>query len=413
MPNNCTSKSFWFALCLSLFLFARCTGGGGGGEAGIGSGGEPRIGNIETAAKPKVDGEAVQGRTERAFFKTRSAHSASVVLTEGAGKKTQKLEIDNGVASAPTDVNPALVHLSLDEKILTLENEPGLYEYQNLTVAQVTSGTPIPYAAIEAYCIGVEAAGYAEFRVERNGGAYDFVGIGPGVRDIIGGTGQISKSISGGMTHYSKVGFGFLIVDPAHENPNVPTFFVSVFSGAPSPWRELYNVFCHINSLPQSGSFTVTKEATVANSLVEPGTVWSDLGFISSYNKKQDDIYFTEVEMIGGQTSQTLKVSGYGFSLPVDAIISGVSLTLRARSLGCSQTLVQLQDGTNGLSQNKASSHTWTSSFNNYTYGGVNDSWNLALTPAKMNTGFYVNVQVNSGTCSINKADLTVHYSIP
>lgn len=125
-------------------------------------------------------------------------------------------------------------------------------------------------------------------------------------------------------------------------------------------------------------------------------------------------------------TTNYLRGTNYGFSIPSNAVINGITVVINRSTSGTTSPL--LRDNRVSLvksgvieSTNKAATGTnWSGSLSNATYGGTTDLWGSAWTPSEINsTDFGVVLSaINSNTGSTRTAAvdymrITVTYSIP
>lgn len=115
----------------------------------------------------------------------------------------------------------------------------------------------------------------------------------------------------------------------------------------------------------------------------------------SSANKAitSDDQRAEVSAMINGEVSHYLWASGYGFTLPSTATITGIEVAIERSALsgvGIVDNEVRLTKGA-VLGTAKAANGVWGTSETVITYGGPNDMWGTTLTPADVNlAGFGV-----------------------
>lgn len=111
----------------------------------------------------------------------------------------------------------------------------------------------------------------------------------------------------------------------------------------------------------------------------------------------------------GTDTSEYLRMSGFGWEIPEDAVITGIYFEFTQQRTGGSSGNVRDAEVVlfNGLtkSDNKGkTSVNWQTTFNNQTYGGVGDTWGLTLTGADvMSSDFSVNISVTAPTSPANR----------
>lgn len=104
-------------------------------------------------------------------------------------------------------------------------------------------------------------------------------------------------------------------------------------------------------------------------------------------------------------TSQYLKLSGYGFSIPTGATINGITVDIRRYRSGGDvghviyDVEVKLLKNNIVSGNNKADTTTnWPMSLATKTYGGSTDLWGTTWTPSDINSsnfGIVLSVQIN------------------
>lgn len=110
------------------------------------------------------------------------------------------------------------------------------------------------------------------------------------------------------------------------------------------------------------------------------------------------------------ETSNILRLSNFNFNLPLDAVVSTVSFTIRRRAIGGTKLVdqqVRLETFGINLSNNLASSVNWSTNFEEITYSGTALDWGLSLTAAALNSSdFALIFQVgrNSNSTTSNQS---------
>ena len=153
-----------------------------------------------------------------------------------------------------------------------------------------------------------------------------------------------------------------------------------------------------------------------------PGTVASDssYGTITWSNpdnaKVSDNVYATAVWTSGPASSHYLKATNFGFSIPTDATIIGITITKEGSFVGSGSGSSRARLVKNGTVQG----NTKTTNFgveSVITEGGSGDMWGLTLTPADVNAsdfGLVLYTDMDAGascTVSIDHITITVHYN--
>ena len=133
--------------------------------------------------------------------------------------------------------------------------------------------------------------------------------------------------------------------------------------------------------------------------------------------KISDNTYASSVSSTFGST-RYLKATNFGFSIPADAIIKGVSVGIEHGHIGpfAADWAVQIikSDGTLG-DTNKAKGTVWSSGVDEtYSYGGNDDLWDEVWTAADINNanfGVVLQAYMYNTTALVDNIHITVHYT--
>lgn len=158
-------------------------------------------------------------------------------------------------------------------------------------------------------------------------------------------------------------------------------------------------------------------QPTAVIDLAGVGTIsWANV----SNARVSDDFAASVSAMSSAQVTHYLVVSSFGFNVPAQATITGVSVGIeRKTNNGIVDNEVRLLSGAIG-GDNKASASTWPASDTVATYGGASDKWGLTLTPNDVNgssfgaalSAKYTPVSGN-GSPAVDQIRMTVFYSCP
>jgi len=179
------------------------------------------------------------------------------------------------------------------------------------------------------------------------------------------------------------------IDDGAGELTYVPTAPVSSIAIGPNP--------------PVTG----TNDATVGT------TAWTNPGRVTA----ADGSYAT-VALSGGSSSEYLKATGFGFSIPAGAVIEGIQLdVLRFESSpGVGDNSVKLVKAGSIVGADRAVAGAWPTSPAYATYGSATDLWGTSWSVSDVNnSGFGAAVSalgVFSPTAEIDFMRITVYYAL-
>lgn len=129
-----------------------------------------------------------------------------------------------------------------------------------------------------------------------------------------------------------------------------------------------------------------------------------------------DNVYATSVLALT-QLSNYLKATNFGFNIPLDAIITGVTVNVeRSGSLlnAITDNSIKLVKGGTISGNEKASANLWPTTDAIATYGSSTDLWGLTLTPVDINNpNFGVAISASAtlaGTASIDFISISVDY---
>lgn len=139
------------------------------------------------------------------------------------------------------------------------------------------------------------------------------------------------------------------------------------------------------------------------------GTGGGDVDWTNASNVTADDGSDATVGFFaGGQMASDLTVNDFGFNIPTNAVIEGVTVTVDGSNIGCYGTLGVVTAGDAGDTVDVAGL--------NISYGGSTDLWGLTLTPAIVNDTdfgiliFLADVSGGDGFASIDYISITVYW---
>lgn len=153
------------------------------------------------------------------------------------------------------------------------------------------------------------------------------------------------------------------------------------------------------------------------------GTFASDstLGVVAITNpgnaQISDNSYATAILLIT-QISNYLKVTNFGFNIPLDATITGITVSVERSSNtlnGTHDNSVRLVKAGVISGNDKASANLWPTSDGTATYGSSSDLWGLSFTPVDVNLstfGFVIDAVADlASTMQIDFVSMTVDYT--
>lgn len=150
---------------------------------------------------------------------------------------------------------------------------------------------------------------------------------------------------------------------------------------------------------------------TVVNDAVSGTSLWVTPGNAAI----SDNLYATTAP--GGLPSQYLKATGFNFSIPPVAEITGIEAVIERRSLGGTvfDAAVRIVKGGVVGSTDRAAGGFWPMADATTTYGDDSDLWGETWTPADINAaGFGVAVSATDtfDTAGVDHITLTVYYTL-
>ncbi len=132
-----------------------------------------------------------------------------------------------------------------------------------------------------------------------------------------------------------------------------------------------------------------------------------------------DDGLYSQCNLSWEGTSHYLRLTNFGFKIPSDATVQGITVSVKKVKTGGDQDtyddVVRLVVGGVLAGDNKASSSPWNREGAIYSsYGSTNDLWGLSLTPDQINStsfGLVIAIKTNGWSAGkIDSVNLTVTY---
>ncbi len=160
---------------------------------------------------------------------------------------------------------------------------------------------------------------------------------------------------------------------------------------------------------------------TTVNNVDDPTPntpAWANLN-----NVLTPDNTYADANLIGGQNSDFLQVTNFGFNIPNSATINGIKVEIERKLQGCDIGDNEVMLIKNGVKQgnNKKIAGSWSTTESSWPYGGsLQDLWGLTWNPTDINANnFGVSLQVKSdlscgSTSSTGRVDnirVTVDYT--
>lgn len=154
--------------------------------------------------------------------------------------------------------------------------------------------------------------------------------------------------------------------------------------------------------------------STGANDAAVGTVAWTNPGNVTA-----DDSTFATAALTAIDTTQFLKATGFGFSIPTGSTVDGILVEWKRKGEFGVDNVVKLVQGGAVAGDDKADAVTaWPNPAAAYaSYGGAADLWGLTWTPAQINAADFG--AVLSGECtdvatlSVDHVRITVTYTPP
>lgn len=166
--------------------------------------------------------------------------------------------------------------------------------------------------------------------------------------------------------------------------------------------------------MPSQGPRSPASAANVSEA-AQNGLPWQNPGNVYSSNNVYASI--TDNAFDTGVTSYALYVTQFGFAIPLNAVIEGISVEVeRYRGAGAVQdTLVQLLKSSSKVGSNRSAGTAWSGTEGHVPFGSAADLWGTTWEAADVNaSGFGValgcRATVNNSTAFIDHVQITVTY---
>jgi hypothetical protein len=161
------------------------------------------------------------------------------------------------------------------------------------------------------------------------------------------------------------------------------------------------------------GTFGPLSAMTFATDSALGAIAWTN----ASNAQISDNSYATSVLLLG-QITNYLKATNFGFSIPLDATITGITAGVERSSNTLNAThdnSVKLTVSGATTGNDKASANLWPTSDATATYGSSSDLWGATWTPTQINDSTF-GVEVSAiadlaGTAQIDYVSITVDYT--
>lgn len=149
-------------------------------------------------------------------------------------------------------------------------------------------------------------------------------------------------------------------------------------------------------------------------------------GWVNPTNVETDSTLYAIGQSLssGFSFSGDLEMTGYNFSIPSNATITGVVYTIKRQALN--GAFNKFEDRTISLikggvisGNNKAVASAWSSSTTTVQYGSSSDLWGLSLTPTDVNASNFgadfngQQTSITSDNGNVYYVKLTIYYTLP
>src|SRR6185312_794442 len=163
-----------------------------------------------------------------------------------------------------------------------------------------------------------------------------------------------------------------------------------------------------------------TSVAIAQTSMVGPNKGLSTAVIANSTNTWQNtanlffcDNRYASVSLLPGKTSDTIEIDNFKFNVPTDAIITGVTVTIKkgATSNGITDNSVKLLVNNKVQGIEHARKEEWSKEPQVITYGGENDLWGTSITSEIANSyDFGVALSVSNSLFSSDSVKAEIDY---
>lgn len=153
--------------------------------------------------------------------------------------------------------------------------------------------------------------------------------------------------------------------------------------------------------------------ATFATDSILGTAAWTN----ASNAQTSDNSYATSLLLLG-QITNYLKVTNFGFSVPTDATITGITVNIERSSTtlnGTQDNSVKLTVSGATTGTDKATASLWPTTDAVATYGSPTDLWGIGWTPGQVNDSTF-GIEISAladlaGTAQIDYISITVDWT--
>lgn len=202
------------------------------------------------------------------------------------------------------------------------------------------------------------------------------------------------------------------------------------FSGTDEQYAELYDQPCTIDTdclapcTERGGSEEFCSTSVCVHSDTDyclPPIKWRMVESALDQSQSLDEAAICYLWLDDGPNFDQLVLTDFGFDIPSDAVISGITLSIRHAATdldAVSDQTVELVHAGTGESDNLAQADYWPTELTGAEYGGPNQLWGEEWTPELVNASdFGVAITalpaVDGGSAYVDIAYVQVHYQLP
>jgi hypothetical protein len=162
-----------------------------------------------------------------------------------------------------------------------------------------------------------------------------------------------------------------------------------------------------------------TQTKTVCTAAADGGSSVGTVAWTSLTGVAAGTADTTKASLGAGAQSHLLEVSGFGFALSGDAIVTGieVAITKKCTNAFVTDTTVELMKVGAATGSNKALAGAWPTADATANYGSGGDQWGTTWSPTDVNnTGFGVAISVTASSADVafvSEVAITLHYMRP
>lgn len=155
-----------------------------------------------------------------------------------------------------------------------------------------------------------------------------------------------------------------------------------------------------------------------------PGAIWTSTANVSAADNQYSEVQlqnFLNCYQSSCFRSRYLVCSDFGFSIPADALITGIKVQVNGfcdTELSVFDSTVILMKSNSPCGGNMASPSPWPTMITSFIYGGLTELWGLSWTPQEINSpgfGAFIKVYNSSSQAPkvyVDEVSITVSYSL-